>query len=479
MAQYSRDFLTARHPHYKEKFEDWNFHLLSYLGGQDYQSGYLLNRYILESDEEYQKRQNNTPIDNHCKNIVQIYSSFLFRVPPTRDYGQLEGSQDLDSFLKDADLEGRSFNNVIREMQLNASIYGTCWAIVDKPSIQTETRAEELEQDIRPYISIYTPENVLNWKYERLPNGKFYLTSLTILENLYDDDAIIKVFTPQDITTYEVPDFHQAHRNSSKPVLLDEQVNAIGEIPAVVLYNQKSQRRAIGISDLNDVAELQKSIYNDYSECEQLIRLSNHPSLVKTPAVEASAGAGSIIEMPEDLDSNLKPYIIQPSAQSLQGIMDSINMKVESINRLTHMGAVRATEKRIQSGIALQTEFELLNARLTEKADYLENAEESIWSLFAKWQNQVFDGEINYPESFNLRDYATDLQFLQMAKASNINSPLFEKEINKQIVEATIKDDEVIQQINDQLDNEDEEQPIGNFTQNNIETEDDQTQEES
>ena len=51
MAQYSRDFLTARHPHYKEKFEDWNFHLLSYLGGQDYQSGYLLNRYILESDE--------------------------------------------------------------------------------------------------------------------------------------------------------------------------------------------------------------------------------------------------------------------------------------------------------------------------------------------------------------------------------------------------------------------------------------------
>ena len=36
MAQYSRDFLTARHPHYKEKFEDWNFHMLYYLVGQDY-----------------------------------------------------------------------------------------------------------------------------------------------------------------------------------------------------------------------------------------------------------------------------------------------------------------------------------------------------------------------------------------------------------------------------------------------------------
>jgi len=90
--------------------------------------------------------------------------------------------------------------------------------------------------------------------------------------------------------------------------------------------------------------------------------------------------------MPEDLDANLKPYIIQPSSQSLDAIMNSINMKVEAINRITHMGAVRSTTSGVQSGIALQTEFQLLNARLSEKADYLENAEEHIWRLFAKWQ---------------------------------------------------------------------------------------------
>ena len=77
------------------------------------------------------------------------------------------------------------------------------------------------------------------------------------------------------------------------------------------------------------MAELQKSIYNDYSEIEQLIRLSNHPSLVKTPNVEASAGAGSIIEIPEDMQSDLKPYIIQPSSQSLTGIMDNMKYPVQ------------------------------------------------------------------------------------------------------------------------------------------------------
>ena len=448
---YSRDFLTSRHKHYEEKFKDWHFHLMSYLGGQDYQDGYQLNRYILETDEEYLKRAENTPIDNHCKNVVQIYSSFLFRVPPTRDYGSLTGDEQLQSFIDDADLDGRSFNNVIREMQVNASIYGTCWAILDKPAVQTQTRAEELQLDIRPYISLYTPENVLNWEFQRSINGRYVLTSLTLLEDLFEDVATIRVWNMEDISTYQIKDFNKGYSNS-KPMLIDEMPNQLGKVPAVVLYNQKSQRRGIGISDLNDVAELQKAIYNDYSEIEQLVRLSNHPSLVKTPNVEASAGAGSIIEMPEDLEPNLKPYLIQPSSQSLDGIMNNINMKVEAINRITHMGAVRATQDRVQSGIALQTEFQLLNARLSEKADYLQNAEEQIWNLFAEWQGREFDGEIIYPDSFNLRDYASDLQFLQMAKASGVQSDSFLKEVDKQIARAVVDDDEKINTIDNEID---------------------------
>jgi len=468
MAIYSREFLTQKHKHYEEKFNDWHFHLMSYLGGQDYQNGFQLNRYILETDEEYLKRAENTPIDNHCKNVVQIYSSFLFRVPPTRDYGTLTGDPQLQSFIDDADLDGRSFDNVVREMQMNASIYGTCWAVLDKPAVQSQSRAEEIQLDIRPYISLYTPENVLNWNFERSLNGKYVLTSLTLLEDLFDDMATIRVWSMEEITTYMVKDFTKGY-STTKPILKDEMPNELGKIPAVILYNQKSQRRGIGISDLNDVAELQKGIYNDYSEIEQLIRLSNHPSLVKTPEVEASAGAGSVIEMPSDLDSNLKPYLIQPSSQSLDGIMNNINMKVEAINRITHMGAIRATEARIQSGIALQTEFQLLNARLSEKADYLQNAEEQIWKLFAEWQGKEFDGEIIYPDSFNLRDYASDLQFLQMAKASGVESDTFLKEVDKQIARAVVDDDEKIASIDNEIMAKTE--SIGRFATEEIEGE--------
>jgi len=466
MATYSRDFLVELHPDYDRKMNDWNFHYRSYLGGQDYKNGYFLHRYILETEEEYLKRAEFTPLDNHCRNVVQIYSSFLFRVPPTRNFGSLTGDPQLQQFLMDADFDGRMYNNVIREAQVNSSIYGTCWLIVDKPNSNAKTRAEELSQDIRPYISVYTPENVTNWKYERASNGRYYLTSLTVVEDMMGKDAIVKVWTMEDITTYKVEEFTIGYA-TKKPTKIDEQENALGIIPAVCLYNQRTSKRGIGISDLSDVAELQKSIYNDYSEIEQLIRLSNHPSLVKTPNVEASAGAGSVIEMPEDLAPELKPYIIQPSSQSLESIMKTINTKVQAIDRITHMGAVRGTEKTVNSGIALQTEFQLLNARLSEKADYLQNTEEQIFDLYAKWQGTTFDGEIIYPDSFDLRDYASDLQFLQQAKASGVISDTFIKEVDKQIARAVVDDDEKIANIDAEIDAKP--RPIGQFSTPTIE----------
>jgi hypothetical protein len=55
----------------------------------------------------------------------------------------------------------------------------------------------------------------------------------------------------------------------------------------------------------------------------------------------------------------------------------------------------------------------------------MELAEEQIWRLFALWQETVFDGEVEYPSSFDIRDWATDLELLQQAKASNIKSATF------------------------------------------------------
>ena len=467
---YERDEALETHKDYKENVNLWEYYIRSFNGGYDYMVGQYLNRYNLELDNEFNQRLANTPCDNHCKNIIQIYSSFLFRVKPSRDFGAMADEPSLESFLKDTDLDGNSFDSVIKQAQNYASIYGHCFMILDKPKVITNTRAEELEQDIRPYLSIITPENVLDWNFKRELNGKYTLDYLKIREEVdRDGGTYMRLWYLDRVDTVYMKD------DRTEPVVIDTADNLIGKIPAVILYNAKSHKRGIGQSDLVDIADLQKSIYNELSEIEQLIRLTNHPSLVKTPGVNASAGAGAIIEMPEEMEPNLKPYLLQPSGQNLQAIMDSINSKVNAINRIAHTGAVRTTKTQVSSGIALQTEFEMLNARLSEKADNLQIAEEQLFRLYAQYQDATFDGEINYPDSFNIRDYAADLVYYQQAKAMNLESPTFAKEVDKEIARAVIDDDEKLNMIFDEIDQQKE---LGQFTQDEAQEPDQEVEEE-
>ena len=457
---YARQEILDVHKDYEESINKWEFYIRSFNGGFDYSAGQYLHRYNLELDNEYAKRLGNTALDNHCKNVVQIYSSFLFRVKPSRDFGSMQDDPILESFLKDADLDGNSFNSVMQQAQNFASIYGHVFLFLDKPNFTTNTLAEEIENEIKPYLSIVTPENVFDWNFERQVNGRYVLNYMKVREEVdKDGGTYFRIWTNEKIDTV----YQKA--NYDEPTLIDTVPNRLGKIPAVILYNSKSHKRGIGMSDLTDIADLQKSIYNEYSEIEQLIRLTNHPSLVKTPGVNASAGAGAIIEMPDEMEPNLKPYLLQPSGQSLDAIMASIRNKVEAINRISHIGAVRNTKTQIASGIALQTEFELLNARLSEKADYMQLAEEQLFKLFAMFQDKEFDGEINYPDSFNIRDYASDLVFYQQAKAVNIQSPTLQKEIDKEIARSVVDDDEKLGVIFDEIEQQAE---LGQFTQEEV-----------
>lgn len=422
-------------PHWNENIQRWQFLIDSYLGGKDYKDGKYLAEYIMETISEYQGRLDNTPLDNHVKAIVAIYNSFLFRTPPKRDFGSLGNDSSLPSFLKDADLDGRSFDAVMRDISTYSSVYGNCWIIIDKPQSSAYTRAEELSQGLRPYISIYTPENVLDWNYVRGENGSYHLDYIKVFEGQSNGRSIYRIYTPDVISVVS------ASENDSEVRIEMEIPNQLGVIPAVCVYGQRSPIKGVGVSDVGDVADVQRAIYNELNEVYQLLTLTNHPSLVKTASTSASAGAGAIIQMPEDLQGELKPYLLQPSGASIDGLLNSLRFKIESIDRMAHMGGIRSIETRRLSGVALATEFQLLNARLAEKGDNLEHAEEQLWRLYARWQGMVWDGEIDYPNSFNIQDKYNDMNMLKLAKDAGPKSDVVNEEIERQILRLLVNDD--------------------------------------
>lgn len=405
--------IMAGNGYFSDYRDRWQYLLESYVGGEAYRDGGHLQRYQLETANEYQSRLNTAHLDNHCASVVSVYNSFLFRQNPRRDFGTLASDFALDSFLRDADRDGTSFDNFMKDVATWASVFGHCHVLVSKPDVGALTRADEVLADARPYVSLLTPLNVLDWNYSRNAVGAYRLDYFKYIEEYNGNLRVIKEWTPEEIITSVI----EEDVNSDASVLEQKvEPNGLGYIPVVCVYNKKTSVRGIGMSDIADIADSQRFIYSLTNELEQTIRLDSHPSLVCTPETIAGNGAGSIIQIPESLDPQLKPYLLQYGGASGSTIMAAIEQTVASIDKMANIGSIRGTEARRQSGVAQRQEFELLNARLSEKADNLELAEEQIWKCYASYTGNTWTGEIEYPDSFNIQDIEGELAQLKLAK---------------------------------------------------------------
>lgn len=401
--------VTSPNLQYNDYKNRWQFYLESYMGGDEYRQAGHLTRYVNESNQDYQIRLASTPLDNHCRSVISVYTSFLFREEPDREYGVLAADPMLEDFEYDADLDGRSLDAFMREVAVWSNVFGHSWILVSKPNVGAITRADEIAVGVRPYVNLLTPLAVIDWRWSRNILGRYELDYFKYVEDTNADVSIIKEWTKESITTYEVD-------NEQKVVSSEMvEVNGLGKIPAVICYGTRSPVRGIGASAISDIADHQRKIFNELSEVEQSIRLNGHPTVVKTPDVEMSAGAGSIALMPDNLDPGLKPYMLNVSTD-ISAIYASIQASVAAIDKMANTGAIRTNEVREISGVAMRTEFELLNAKLAEMADNLELAEEQMWQFYAEYQGYVWDGEIEYPGSFNIQDEESELSKLKTAR---------------------------------------------------------------
>lgn len=404
--------LSTTHQLYLKWRDRWQFMMESFVGGREYRDAGHLTRYALESDGEYQQRLITTPYINHSRSVIDIYNSFLFREPPKRDFDTWAARPDLLDFLKDCDYEGRSFDDFMRQVATWSSVFGHCWVIMTKPNAGAETQQQELDMGLRPSVNLITPLVCSDWTWERRPNGSYELVYLKYVEEVVDRLQVVKVWRPDIIETWTMD------QTAKTAQLRTTEQNSLGLIPAILVYNQRSIEKGIGVSDINDIIDSSKMIYNMTSENEQAIRLGTHPTLVVPPNAQIGAGAGAMIVLQEGSDPGLNPYALEFSSSAVNSIHDTIRQLEEQIDKMANIGGVRTTANRVISGIALETEFQLLSARLASKGDAMELAEQQIWNLFAVYQGLEFTGSIEYPNSFNIRDTAREINQLNQARAT-------------------------------------------------------------
>lgn len=420
---------TAGNITYSRNQLRWKFLLDSFTGGQAYREGAYLQRYALESDADYAARLNNCPLDNQCKSLISLYISFLFREQPKREFGVLEDNPQIEAILEDADLDGRSMDAFMKDVAQWTSVFGHMWICVAKPDVGAVTLADEQALGARPYLSMFNPLAVTDWRWKRQPNGSYQLDYIKYVEEVNGTESIIKEWGIDSITTYRVD------TQQERVLEMNQEINGLGYLPFVCAYAERSPVRGLGNSLIDDIADQQRMIYNELAEVYDSIRLDTHPSLVATAGTNTNgAAAGQVITMEENLDANLKPYVLNFEGGQIDKIYASINNRKKMIDSMGNVGAVRATETREMSGIAIETEFQLLNARLSSIADNLELAEEQVWQIIYTYMGYNWDGEIHYPDNFALHN--TDNELDQYAKIKLLSTrPEVQLELDKRVAE--------------------------------------------
>lgn len=451
------DTIGKTHPYFTQHLTRLNFLFNSYLGGETYRNGSYLRKYFGEDNapfDAYSARLDTTPLDNHVKTTVDIYRSYLWRQHPNRTLDTLADNPFVREFIKDADLDGQGIDSFLKSALDIAMVTGYMWIAIDRPAVQLESAAQELDEGVRAYASMYTPQMVPNWSWARALNGRKVLSYIKVLEVATTDVHTYKEWYVDKVITTTVG-LDALTGKYTSIIDSNEVENTLGKIPFICLAPQKSMLTGLGDSILGDVADIQRSIYNKLSELEQTIRMSGHPTLVKTADTSATTGAGGVVVMPDTLDPGLVPFILQPS-NAIGDIITAIEHDISAINSMTHLGAIRATKGSAQSGVALQTERQLLNSKLSDLADTIEETEMKVWNLWFEWMDITPSEKfkIEYYKTFDTKDSAYEIEILQKSLLT-VTDPAYIAFVQKEIAKLTIKDEQTLAVILASIDNVD------------------------
>jgi hypothetical protein len=443
------DELKATHESYSANLSEWKKFKAAYSGTKALIDYGALSRNTRESDASYRDRKENAYGFNYTARIINIINSYIFQKPSGNDYGVLADDPFFQLFLDNADLQGKSFNHVINDLQRWCSVYGHIGLLIDKAIIDgTRTVSQDLSEKVYPFVTSYTPLNILDWANERI-NGRSVLSYIKLL----DDDGNYRLWWADKWEVWVIIE--------DMPTLLNSGMNPLSEIPFIFMMNDESGVRYIGKSDIQEISRMDIAILRLLSGSEEIFNLAMFPMLMKPylPAGvkdEGVVGAGNVIEFdpknPQSKPEWLKTAISEP----IQAVTDWINNLIEEMYKSINASGLNSSSQA-KSGEALTKEFAALNAFLAKKAKVSVINTESLvvyfWLLWQGQENMYEDVSIDRPLDFDTNSLSDELDNYTVAKTM-VNSETYQKNLQKLIARKTLPnvtpDDEVL--INNEID---------------------------
>jgi len=93
------------------------------------------------------------------------------------------------------------------------------------------------------------------------------------------------------------------------------------------------------------------------------------------------------------------------------------------------------------SGVAIATERQLLNAKLTDLADTVKECENAIWDLWCEWMDLTNTVTVDYSHHYDTRDPQLEQEVIGKS-LEIITSPTYVDWAQKELVKLIVRDEE-------------------------------------
>ena len=458
------DYISSTHSLYERYEDEWRLCENSWWGGKEYKEGKYLRAYQSDlntpsetvmtyvrgddgsvvakykakvevgysSDEVnrgedrlagsfYNEKLDNTPLYNYVKLIVAEYNSILFRNPPQRE---LPETPEITQFINNTDGEGNSINEFMSLVDMYTTVYGVCHIGCYKP----------IGSDI-PKWKIHTPLDVTNWEYSYDPDGNLKLQSLVVkleensMHSVYrvlKEDVIETIFiaNEDDDEDYTPPVDSEELVQIDDNAYLISQPNELGYIPVVTVYQSTKIYNNVGSTIIQDVAQIQRSIYGDMAEIYASVTYGAHPTLVVDETTDqlndgqVGSGPGEIVRVQAGLTGEPN-YVYEFASPDLGGITQIKELVDSKIDKLSQIAMLRSEDiiKSSRSGEQIEVYDDKLAAQIRRKATNLENAESKLWDMWFDWTNQTKpqDFSISYNRQYNKKALEHELNEINLS----------------------------------------------------------------
>ncbi len=333
---YDNNLVSTLHPDYVDSIGLWHYLDDLYYGSDRWleltkagfkptdKAALYLPRHAAESFENWQSRINQSCYDDLFGKALRQFVDLIFKngvnLLSSVDSEFLRHYENLDNYGTHGDV-------FLRQLALVSMRLGHCFIFIDFPVINVKNYQEYSELSPRPYWSLISPQNLINWECEFIDN-KLVFTLAVIKEEIY---TRVGEFGYQKINQYRVyrPGVYSIYRETDKAenktdnkfVLhsFGDFISEYAYVPIIPVFGGSRLGDCVSVPPLRGLADKNRVLYQLTSDHNRKVSLCCQPVPVLKDAMRGDEpleiGPNSFINL---RDPNGSFQWVEPLAVSLQ-----------------------------------------------------------------------------------------------------------------------------------------------------------------